>query len=369
MKKLFASLLSLSMLFAAASADSMLAGTVTSGKTEVAYAPYGGQAANIQVSEGDYIKVGDPIVDIMPTPVYAPVAGTVTAVFGQPGDSTENLDERYTAVLFMEPTSRYTINANTERAYASSATKMIHVGENVYLTCATDGSHMGTGVVISIGDSDEEGNTSYTVEVRSGTMLIGESIKICRASDYAVESCIGRGTVVQAKPVAVKGSGSILRIAVQPGDVVDRGELLFETVEGNLNGLYAVSNHLLSPISGIIAKADLEEGATVSQNAAILSVYPLSSLQVQVDIPLMDLASYHVGSSAVIEVDVGSYDPQRYTGTLARISRIANSDESKVKTVKAWIDFDADDTIVYGMPVNVYFTQNEAPATEATGDE
>ena len=355
MKTLFAGLAALALLLPCSLSlgDSVLSGTVTASRTEAVSAPYGGLADEIQVHEGDMIAVGDPIVTILPTSVYAPVAGTVSAIFAQPGDSTESIEEKYSAVLYLEPTSRYTVSANTSKAYSSSSTRMIHIGETVYLTCTADGSHMGSGVISAIGDSDEEGNTSYTIEVRSGTLFVGETVKVCRSEDYAAESCIGRGTVAQSKPVAVKGSGSILRLSVQVGDVVERGELLFETVDGSLSGLYAVDNTILSPVAGIIAKAELEEGGSISQDAVLITVYPTEALQAEVEIPVLELSSYQVGQSVTVEVDTGAYDPLQYPGTIARISHMVTSDDSRTKTVKAWIDFEADDSILYGMPVTV----------------
>ena len=65
-----------------------------------------------------------------------------------------------------------------------------------------------------------------------------ETVSIYRRSDYAESSRIGRGTVAAAKVVPIKGSGSILKMHVANGDFVERGELLFETVTGGLDGLY-----------------------------------------------------------------------------------------------------------------------------------
>ena len=42
------------------------------------------------------------------------------------------------------------------------------------------------------------------------------------------KSCIGSGTIERAADVAVNGTGRVLSCAVQPGQTVRKGQLLFE---------------------------------------------------------------------------------------------------------------------------------------------
>ena len=113
-----------------------------------------------------------------------------------------------------------------------------------------------------------------------GDFYMGEKVDAYRKNDYSKESCVGRGTVDRAKPVAVKGAGSVLKIHVQNGDFVERGELLFETVEGVLDGLYAPDNRVIAPISGIIASIDKANRETVAKGDTLMKVMPTESLQV-----------------------------------------------------------------------------------------
>ena len=66
-------------------------------------------------------------------------------------------------------------------------------------------------------------------------------------------SRIGRGTVGRTKTVAVNAEGSVLKMHVKAGDTVERGELLFETVTGTLDGLYAPDKQVVSDTAGVIA--------------------------------------------------------------------------------------------------------------------
>lgn len=149
-------------------------------------------------------------------------------------------------MLFIEPTNKYAIAASTEKAYNRSENKFIHVGETVYLKCTSDGSHRGTGVVTGMAKRP----ASTTWRSPGGEFYIAETVSIYRRSDYAESSRIGRGTVAAAKVVAIKGSGSILKMHVENGDFVERGELLFETVTGTLDGLYAPGNEIICEVSG-----------------------------------------------------------------------------------------------------------------------
>ena len=143
-----------------------LNGTVTASETHEIYAPIGGTVARVAVESGERVSAGDVLVSLSTTKVYADESGTVTGVFGQPGDSADTISGRYGAVMYIEGESVYTIDASTENAYNSTDTKFVHVGESVYLSCYSDGKHTGTGVITAIQGTD------YTVKVLSGEFLV-----------------------------------------------------------------------------------------------------------------------------------------------------------------------------------------------------
>ena len=251
------------ILSAQALAQATFDGSVVSKETVAISAPFGGLVDKITLRKGDVLHVGDPVATIATTKVYAPADGVVSGVFAREGDDTEGITTRYGAVMYLEPTNKYIVSATTEKAYNSSATKYVHIGEKVYLSCTKDGSHVGTAVVTTISEADESGNTPYKLEVTGGEFYMGETVGIYRDSSYKSSSRIGRGTIQQNAAIAVKGTGSVLKLHVQAGDRVERGELLFETVEGALDGLYAMDNTLVSALDGIVATVDVAPGAAV----------------------------------------------------------------------------------------------------------
>ena len=166
----FAALLTAGLLAAgAASAEASLSynGVVVAGETLPVAALFGGKVAEVMVRTGDLIRKGDEIAQIATTLNYAPLEGTITGIYAAEGDDAGSIGERYGAVLYIEPTNRYTLAATTEKAYNKSENKYVHLGETVYLSCTSDGTHRGTGLVSALTD------TGYNVEVTGGDFYMG----------------------------------------------------------------------------------------------------------------------------------------------------------------------------------------------------
>lgn len=374
--RLFPRLLALTVIlcilaaFSSAMADYEMAyeGTIVVQDSVPVIAPYGGRVARLAVRKGDLVQEGDVIAQIATTPVYAPLEGTISGIYAAEGDSAASITERYGAVMYIEPLHKYKISATTDKAYNSSETKYIHLGETVYLSCTADGSHYGTGIVTALTDS------GYTVEVTGGEFYMSEKVGIYRQSDYAKESCIGRGTVGRTAPVAVKESGSILKIHVANGDFVERGELLYETVSGDLDGLYAPQGNITAPFTGIVASVDTSAGSSVNKNDTLLKVYPTSAMQVCFSLPESDLTSLSVGDPVTVEFDWTNEDTTITTGTIASISHIgeAESETSANILYKAYVDFEPIGDIRLGMNATLYPTRGgdteESAHASGTGE-
>lgn len=362
--KFFAAVLLICILLCGmASAEVALDGSVISAGAQPVRAPFGGIVENVCLRPGDMVAVGDPVASIVTTRVYAPQDGTVGSICAREGDGTEAVMKRYGAVLYIEPVNKYVVSATTEKAYNSSATKYVHIGERVYLSCTQDGSHRGTAMVTGVEAADESGNTKYTLEVTGGDFYIGETVGIFRSADYASSTRIGRGTVAQNTAIAVEGAGSILKLHVAAGDSVERGQLLFETVEGTLDGLYAGDSTIVSDVAGIVASVDVQNGAAAAKDGNLITVYPLASLQVEAQVYVMDLADIAVGDSAEIEFDINPDSLQRYAGRVESISYISSGEGSQ-KYYNAYISFEPDEQVRLGMPVIVYLNDETEEESE-----
>ena len=376
-RRMFAMLLALTLLCGAGLAEMVFDGVVTGGDAQFVLAPFGGVMDEVNVRVGDRVQPGQVLASIQTTRVYADVEGKISGVFGREGDATEGVTERYGGVLFIEPTNKYTIAASTEKAYNRSENKFVHVGETVYLKCTSDGSHRGAGVVTGMGEKAGE----YNVEVTGGEFYIAETVSIYRSGDYAESSRIGRGTVAAAK-VPIKGSGSILKMHVGNGDFVERGELLFETVTGGLDGLYAPGNAIVCETSGIVASVDAGAGASVEKGGKILSIYPDDATRIEMQVRESDLGLVREGMKVDIEFN---WDLQRMTrleGAVTGISYLsANAPAAgedgqttaptagEEPTYTAYVNFTPDESVRLGMTVLVYTRDShDAAAPEMEGE-
>ena len=344
-------------------------GTVAAKSTSEVYAPIGGTVESVHAVAGQQVRAGDVLATLATTKVYAPEDGVVTGLFAQAGDSAETVAQRYGAVLYIEGASVYTISASTENAYNTTENKFVHVGENVYLSCYSDGSHTGTGVITAI-----EG-TGYTVEVTSGEFLIGETVNVYRGESATTAARIGRGTLGRRNPTAVSASGSIVSIAVQDGDSVQKGDLLFETLEGSFDGYYMSGSQILATADGVVAQIGLSQGGRLEKGSVAAVLYPEGAMQIQAQIAEANLGLIHVGDPVEIELNWNSDAEVRYNGVVSMISAIADSssgasmEDAGDVTYTVYIDFTPDADTRYGMTAVVSTLEAEIEGVEVVEEE
>ena len=353
-KRILTGALACALLTPAALAETIsFTGTVAAKSTSEIYAPIGGTVESVSVVAGQQVRAGDVLATLATTKVYAEEGGVITGLFAQIGDSADTVSQRYGAVLYIEGASVYTISASTDNAYNTTANKFVHVGEEVLLSCYSDGSHSGTGVITAI-----EG-TDYTVEVISGEFLIGETVNVYRGETATSTARIGRGALNRKNPTAVTASGSIVSLAVQDGDTVQRGDLLFETLEGSFDGLYMSGTDILASADGVLAQVNLTQGDRLEKGSVAAVLYPEGAMQIQAQISEANLGFVQVGDPVEIELNWNSDAEVRYTGTIAMISAIADSssgsgsgdgmESSDEVTYTVYVDFTPDANTRYGM--------------------
>ena len=363
MKRLSALLLALLLMTCTAAAEVSLEGNVVARETVAVCAPFGGSIEKAWLRPGSLVEIGDQVAVIGTESVYAADEGTVCGVFGSEGDSAESITNRYGGVIYIEPTNKYVISATTEKAYNSSETKYIRVGEKVFLSCTKDGSHTGMAMITGVKEADESGNTAYALEVTGGEFYMGETVGIYRSKDYRTETCIGRGNIAQNAALAVQGSGSILKMHVSAGDKVEKGQLLFETVDGLLDGMYAMDNTILSDVSGVVATADAMVGTSVSKSGSLITVYPRDKFQIQMSVSELDLQEIEEGSKVFIEFEWDNRQLRRYKGQVEEISYLNTTGLDGIGSGRveyaAYVSFTPDDSVRLGMSVIVYVVDEE----------
>ena len=369
--------------------------TVVCVQPEYVAAAIGGTVASVPVLAGDLVKAGDTLATLSTTKVYAPADGTVTGLFCAPGDSVSEVTERYSALLYIEPDSRYTLTASTDNSYNLSDNKYIHVGETLYLKCS-DGKHTGVGFVTKVDGTD------FTVEVTGGSFYMGETVSAYRGSGYASRTRVGRGDIARIANIAVTGSASassssggegnssgnnnnsssktsVAALHVQNGDRVRAGDLLLETLTGEYDGRYCTGSSLLCDRDGILAEVKPAVGGTVAKGDIVATVYPRDRLQLQVDFNEADLSALPLGTPVEITFNWNEDydDAQRYTGRVSRVlyTAAASAEDSKgaeggsTAVYSAFIDFDADETVRLGMTATVRPQGTRQAAEEEEAEE
>ena len=349
-RKLIALLVALTLLLPGlALAQEEFEGNVVSSDTITVSAPYGGTVQAISLREGALIHVGDAVATMLTTKVLAPEDGTVRGVFSLVGDTLNQ-----TTVLSLAPVSKYTITCTITKAYSSMDNKYVHIGETVYIKCKPDGTHKAVGTITAVDGS------SYTVQTTAGELYMEETVYIYRSDDYEYESRIGSGTVGRTPELSITGTGSLLQLFVSEGDTVERGQLLFETVDGTLDGLGVYTDTIQSDADGVIASINVSAGQKVAKGDVLLTVYPVGSYQIEFSIDEDLLSVLSVGDPVDISFHWNEDSGQTVRGTVTGISYISDSStsdstESTSSSTQytGYASFEADDNVRLGMSVTL----------------
>ena len=322
-------------------------GTIEAVKTQTILAPHSGRTGDFSVRSGDALQAGDLLFTLSATPVYAEFDGTITGLFAQAGDSTASVQERYGALCFMEREHLYTVDASTTGAASDNENKIIHIGEKVYIKCAPDGTHKAEGIVTSVSGSD------YVVQATAGELYMDEKVYIYRANTYKSEVRLGSGKVNRTEAVAVPGSGSLLKIHVEDGEEVERGQLLFECVDGDLDALIANGDVIQSTADGVIAQVNVAAGQKIEKGAVLLTVYQTQDYQIAFSVTEEELPYVNIGDQASIYFNWNSENSTPYEGVVTDLSYVGETNENGEVVYQGYIAFQADDTVRLGMNVTV----------------
>ena len=326
-------------------ADSLsLTGKVVPAGTVTVYAAIGGTVAEVTAQVGQEVGADDVLYELKTTKVYAEENGTVTGIFGEPGDSAATVAGRYGAVMYLEGDAVYSVSASTDSAYNSTATKFVHVGETVYLQCRSSSDRKGTGTITAI-----EG-TGYTIRVTGGTFIPGDSVDVYRDSAHTNSRKVGRGTVSRVSPTAISASGSIVRFAVANGEKVTRGQLLLETLDGSFDGLYMSGSAQTAGTAGVVGSLSASQGSAVQKDAAVAVIYPTGTMRVEATVSEDSRSQIKAGDKVTIELE--SDEARTYTGEVVMVSSVAEQDSGEV-SYRVLVDFTPDEAVRFGMSVVV----------------
>ena len=314
MKKLLAILLVVLMLPAAVLAEETVTANAVaqSAKAYQIIAPYSGVLKPFDWETGDVIGADEVLLEMETIKLVAPVDGTVRALFAEPGDQAADVMNQYGMLAAIEKDQPMIVNATSSGAYNKDENKLVHVGESIYLEQVNDRDNEGTGRIISVRPD------GYTVEVTGGDFDDNVSVEIYRNADCSSKSCIGSGRTDISVETPVAGAGYVLKAAVQEGDVVRKGETLYELASQDAENTLR-SAELKAPVAGAVELAVIS-GMQVYKGQLLAKVHDLSAMTVVASVDEMDLDRAEVGDSVTIVFD--RYPDAELHGTVEQVSRI-----------------------------------------------
>ena len=335
-------MLLLLMLGANALAQVTAEGTVVCGSSMTLFAEAGGTVSAVSAQVGSRVEAGEAIASLRPNRVYAPCAGTVEAIFAWPGQSAEAATERYGGALSIAPEYRYMIYASSEYAYESYRTMHISVGQTVYMRCTADGTHRGAGIITQIDDD------IFYIEATGGTFYNGETVYVYMESDYESVDRLGKATVVAQTGQAVSAEGDVARLYVGVGDFVEKGQLLFETLAALPDGAGADDLAMTASASGYVTKVFVQANQAIEKGAPLLTLCPVSGLEVAAAVSEAEIRSVDEGESAEVCIELAD-ETLRVTGQISAISYISDEDAEGNITYDVRVSLPEDERITPGM--------------------
>lgn len=342
MKKWLAGLLCMLMLIpGAAMMEETFDGAVVAGDAVLVTAPYGGTVEKVHIRQGQLLEAGDEIAVMETSRVVASEDGTIRGIFARVGDDSSG------TAMYLAPVSKYTVSATVSKAASTAETRYVTIGEKVYIRCSKDGTHRARGVITAVN------GTGYTVETTAGELYMEETVYIYRAEDYDDELCIGSGTVSRTDAVAVKGTGSILRMHVQDGENVERGQLLFETVDGVITDGVIADPRVTASVGGVAAEVRVQTGQKVNQGDVLLTVYQPEDYQIRFSIPEELLSSVKIGAAARIYFNWNEDKSEPCSGVVTEVSYVGSQSAGGETMYDGYITFEADESVRLGMNVTV----------------
>lgn len=311
----------------------MLDGRVEANGSLPLFSSIEGYVEDVYVQPGERIAGGAPILSVETNKVYAPMNGTVSGLLSVQGDMVQG------EVLTIEPKYPLIAACTFSKAHKSNETMTVQKGEAVYLRGITSDSprRTGTGVIL------QETDSGYTVQVTDGNLLVNDTVQVYRQENFNYASCIGSGQVSLAAKGRVTASGMLLSLHVKNGQLVEKGDLLLETLVVDENPQRAPSADLTAPEDCIIAELNVSMGQSITLGQQVGTVIPLKDVCVRVLAEEGDLALLPVGQA--VKVSLNALPDQEYPGIVESISYLPQDASARVMLYEATIRFPADEDV------------------------
>lgn len=337
------------MVSACATAETITVyGTVVSVESKSIVCNVKGIVKKVNFQVGDRVEKNAILAEIETTKIFAPVNGQIQ-VWAKASNSIIELTDKYGAIAYIIPSEAYSLKATPEDANGKRI--KVHSGQKVFLRCTKDGRHTGEGIITKA-DAKE-----YTVQVDQGKFVSKELVSIYTEADCNLASRIGQAKITTSDDVAVTGNGYIVRCHVNSGDIIKTGDLLFDTIEGNVASGTMNADQILSPDSGVLAALSISPGENMENGKIIAEIYPDDTLRVKALVPEGALSEIRLQDTVYIVGQYQEASSDLIPGFVEKISAIpekSDSTESSYESYYAVYIIVPDASILrYGMNVTV----------------
>lgn len=317
-------------------------GVVESSSVMQLTAPCSGVLLPFDWETGDVVESGDVLFELDTSKIFAPVNGTVRAVFAQPGRQAADVMNEHGMLISIQKERDKVVRCTTSGAYNDAENRRIHAGEAVYVEQSNDRDNKGAGRIVS-----QDGDT-YVVELSKGDFDDGDAVKIYREDTMSSKSCIGSGTVGYARDVTVEGSGYIVACAVHEGQTVRQGELLMQLLSQDAETSLR-SAQIQAGTQGAL-EVFAASGAQVYKGQLLAKIHDLKKVRVVASVDEMDLDCAKPGGNVSIVFD--RYPNEVVVGTVSEVGALGQARQNAAYYDVA-IDFYTTLEILPGMNATV----------------
>lgn len=219
-------------------------------------------------------------------------------------------------------------------------TGTIHPAREAAIAAQVDG--LAETVAVRPGDHVEAGQLLVevgTTDLRLQLEQQRSAIRSSRVQLRAAETTLKRTILLFDKGRAAQATLDSAQAEVdQLAAEIATGQSQVELAEANLQRA-----RVTAPFSGIISTRSIEPGQIVSPGTTMLSIVDLSTVRVEVLVPLRDSARIRAGQS--VRLTVQGAPTEEFTGKVDRVNPVA---EAGTRSIKVYLTLDNADGLLRG---------------------
>ena len=320
----------------------VLTATVEAAEEIALKAPASGELAPFQLRAGDALEAGQNALLVELVNAYAPADGVVADVYVRAGDIADAAVSRYGAALKLDYADRYQVSGSVRGSSNNVENRDLRVGTPVFLR-SVNGDHFANGLIIEVNGQ------SFTAQVLGGDLVFTERVDVYRSEGYESNTRLASDASLSAvPPLAVTASGTIVSVAVAPGQAVRAGDLLFSYVPDELEpsrrGLENATS-VAPDVACVVTGVSVQQGASVQKGQTLFTACPLGSYELVAMAEEGELTAIHTGDEAIArfeELGVAA------TATVTGVSWLG-SDAGDVSEYAVYLSFEAVEGVRLGM--------------------